>query len=218
MKSGYVRLAAAAAVFLAAPVALPALAQIATAGVAFPKGATRTVISGSIKGYQIRDYVVRAQAGQVMAVTMSGSPIVFFNVMPPGSNDVAIHTGSMAGSKFSGTLSASGAYKIRVYQMRATARRGQVGAFRLTIAVSGRGNAAGGPGMAGSIGGIQGSNAVMAIDELAARGFANVDSFSSGSTLYAIYYYRPTRLCVQTTSADSTIVDIRDIKMHPKCR
>ncbi len=60
--------------------------------------------------------------------------------------------------------------------------------------------------------------AIDAIDELQARGFQSVDSFTTGNTLYGIYYYRPTRLCVQTTSADNRIVDIRDIKTHPKCR
>ena len=88
--------------------------------------------------------------------------------------------------------------------------------------VSGGGYYPGGPGYGGgqmgSIYGIQGMTGTRAFDELRNRGFENVDSFSSGRTLYGVYYYRPTRLCVQTTSSRNRIVDIRDIRSHPRCR
>lgn len=207
------------ALVLAAPIATHAVAQIITTNLAFARGQTSATVNGAIRGDQTRDYVVRASAGQVMSVRMSGSPIVYFNVTPPGSNGEAIHIGSDAGNSFSGTLSVSGAYIVRVYQMRATARRGQAGSFRLTVSVTGRRpGAPSGGGNAGSIAGIQGMNPIGAIDELRARGFENVDTLTSGNTLYGIYYYRPTRLCVQTMSAGPTILDIRDIKTHPKCR
>lgn len=210
-----------------APLGWQAAAQIMTSDVQFPSGSTGTNLSGSITGDQIRDYVVRANAGQVMSVRISGSEIVNFNVLPPGSDNEAIFIGSNEGDSFSGTLGVSGAYKIRVYQMRATARRGESGSFNLSISVTGSGQAASGSheghgagasSHAGSIAGIQGMDGVTAFDELASRGFTNVDSFSSGDTLYGIYYYPASRLCVQTTSADGTIVDIRDIETHPKCR
>lgn len=204
---------------IAVPFAVPAVAQIITANVAFPKGATSTAINGTIKGEQTRDYVVRANAGQTMSVRLNGAPIVYFNILPPGSDGMAIHIGSIAGNSFSGTLSTSGAYKIRVYQMRASARRGETGSYRLSISVTGgSANAGSGGSRQGSIAGIQGMDGIKAFDELRARGFANVDSFSSGNSLYGIYYYRPARLCVQTTAANNRILDIRDIKTHPKCR
>lgn len=204
---------------VAMPLAFPAMAQIITANVTFPKGATSTAINGTIRGDQTRDYVVRAGAGQVMSVRLNGAPIVYFNVLAPGSNDEAIHIGSTAGNSFTGTLASSGAYKIRVYQMRASARRGETGSYRLTISVTGKsGNAGAGSARPGSIAGIQGMDGIKAFDELRSRGFTNVDSFSSGNALYGIYYYRPTRLCVQTASAENRIVDIRDIKTHPNCR
>lgn len=209
----------AATIAVAAPIATHAVAQIVTTNLAFARGQTSATVNGTIKGDQTRDYVVRAGAGQLMSVRMSGSPIVYFNVLPPGSNDEAIHVGSTAGNSFSGTLGVSGAYKIRVYQMRATARRGQAGSFRLTVSVTGsRPGASSGGGGAGSIAGIKGMSGVRAFDELQARGFESVDSLTSGNTLYGIYYYRPTRLCVQTMSAGGAILDIRDIKTHPKCR
>jgi hypothetical protein len=88
--------------------------------------------------------------------------------------------------------------------------------------VGGGGYNPGGPGYGGgnmgSIYGIQGMDAVRAIDELRSRGFQSVDSFSSGRTLYGIYYYPPTRMCVQTTANNRRILDIRDIRTHPRCR
>lgn len=134
---------------LALPLALalgaPVLAQIVSTDLAFPKGATSTTVNGVIAGEQTRDYVVRARAGQTLKVTLGGSSIVYFNVLPPGSTGEAIFIGSSEGNSFSGTLSTTGAYRIRVYQMRASARRGERGNFRLTVAVTGGAAVAGKP-------------------------------------------------------------------------
>jgi hypothetical protein len=213
-------LTVAACALAAAPLGWQAMAQIATSDVAFPWGSTGTDISGTISGDQIRDYVVRAQAGQVMSVRMTGSDIVFFNVLPPGSDAEAIFIGSTEGDSFSGTLSQSGPYKIRVYQMRSSARRGESGSYGLAVSVTGDAHAGHGSPAShrGSIVGIKGMDGVAAFDELTARGFRNVDSFSSGDTLYGIYYFPASGLCIQTTSADGRIVDIRDIETHPACR
>ncbi|MCJ2178583.1 hypothetical protein [Novosphingobium album (ex Hu et al. 2023)] len=218
MKTSSICLLAVATLGLASPLAVPALAQIITTNVQFPRGTTGTTVSGTIKGRQIRDYVVRASAGQVMSVRMRGARIVYFNIMPPGSQGEAIFVGSSSGDSFTGTLPKSGPYKIRVYQMRATARRGEVDSYRLSIDVKRGAGPSAGAGNAGNIAGIRGMDAVAAFDELRARGFRNVDSFSSGNTLYGIYYFQRTQLCVQTTSTNSRIVDIRDIRTHPKCR
>ncbi|MXO60047.1 hypothetical protein GRI89_10900 [Altererythrobacter salegens] len=216
-----------AALAAAYPLMSPATAQMSSQTVSFPSGSTGTTVGGTLKGEQIVDYMVNAQAGQAMTVNKSGDAIIYFNVMPPGSTGEADFVGSTSGDNYSGTLSKSGNWTIRVYQMRATARRGESGNYRLAISVTGRPSSgasdhasighSGGSAM-GSIAGIQGMNAIDAIDVLRERGFENVDSLSSGDTLYGIYYYRPTRLCVQTTSADSVIVDIRDIQTHPKCK
>lgn len=196
-----------------------AVAQVTSTNVAFPRGATSTVVSATLKGDQIRDYVVRASAGQTMKVTMSGSSILFFNVLPPGSNDEAIFTGSVEGNSFAGTLSQSGPYKIRVYQMRASARRGETGSFKMNIAVTGKMAASAHPSVAGGgLAGIGGMNSIKAIDTMTSRGFANVDSFDSGNTQYGIFYNRATHVCAQLTMADGKVLDARDIKTHPKCR
>jgi hypothetical protein len=194
-----------------------AMAQIATTDVHFAKGKTSSVVSGTIKGDQTRDYVVRASEGQTMKVDLTGSNIVFFNVLPPGSNDEAIFVGSNEGNNFAGTLSTSGAYKVRVYQMRATARRGESGNFRLNISVTGAAAATGHGAAAGGLAGIAGMDSIAAIDAMTERGFANVDSLESGNTQYGIFYNRSSRLCAQLTMADGKVLDARDIKTHPKC-
>jgi hypothetical protein len=208
------------------PLAGAALGQIITTDVNFPRGRTSTIVKGTIAGDQTRDYVVRAGAGQVMKVTLSGSSIVYFNVLAPGSNDEAIFIGSTEGNNFGGTLSVSGAYKVRVYQMRATARRGERGSFSLDISVTGSssGGQAGAPGggsgggSGSGLSGIAGMNAVKAIDEMTNRGFTNVDYFQTGNTQYGIYYNRSTRTCAQLTMADGKVLDAKDIRTHEKCR
>lgn len=200
-----------------------AIAQ-SSSDVQFERGTTSTTIESTINGDQYRDYVVRANAGQTMRVTKSGARIVYFKVLAPGSNDAAIFTGSSEGNTFAGTLSRSGAYKIRVYQMRSTARRGERGPFTLTIAVTGSGSATqmpnepSTPATGHGIHGLGGMNSINAIDIMAERGFANVDSFSSGDTEYGIFYNRDLRICAQMTMSGGKVVSVDDIHSHPKCR
>ena len=57
----------------------------------FAKGASSATVKGSIQGRQTIDYKLRAKAGQTMTVNLkSGNPGLAFNVLPPGSKDVAI--------------------------------------------------------------------------------------------------------------------------------
>ena len=65
---------------------------------------------------------------------------------------------------------------------------------------------------------IRGQNAIWADDEMRRRGFTNVDTFTSGSTIYSIWWNGSTRQCVQATSANTRIYDIRDIGSNPNCR
>jgi hypothetical protein len=209
-------LAAGAALALTAPLAVPAMAQIITSNVTFPRGSTGTTINSTIVGEQTRDYVVRASAGQTLTVRKTGAPIVYFNVLQPGSNDEAIFVGSSSGNSYTGRLAASGAYKIRVYQMRATARRGERGAFKLAVSVTGRGKASG-VGV-NSTAGIQGMDAIKAVDAMTARGFVNVDTLSSGGEIYATYWKASTRECVQVNSRSDRVFGVEKVPSHPKCR
>lgn len=136
------RLLLAAALIL--PLAAPAAPQ-AVSNVQFARGTSSSTMTGAIRGYQFRDYKVVVRAGQMLRVNMtrlSGSP--YFNVLEPGQRDVAIFVGSSSGSSFEARTAQNGAYTIRVYQMRATARRNETASYRLTIAAGGGGGGGGG--------------------------------------------------------------------------
>lgn len=111
---------------------------IQTREVKFRPGESAATIQGSLRGYEIIDYKLTASAGQTMAVTLkSNHSANYFNVLPPGSKDVAIFTGSIDGSAWSGTLPANGVYTVRTYLMRSAARRNELARYTLTVSITG---------------------------------------------------------------------------------
>jgi hypothetical protein len=88
------------------------------------------------------DHVVHAGAGQTITVSLKRSTLsTYFNVLPPGSNDVAMYA-SQTGDDFSGMLPTDGNYTIRVYMVRAAARRNESSNYTLTISITGKALAA----------------------------------------------------------------------------
>jgi hypothetical protein len=105
----------------------------------FAKGASSATVKGSLKGDKTIDYRLRARAGQTMTVALKTSNGAnYFNVLPPGSQDVAIFVGSTSGNDWTGQLEADGEYTVRVYLMRSAARRNETANFTLTVGVTGR--------------------------------------------------------------------------------
>ena len=107
-----------------------------TREVQFAKGASSATLKGTVKGDQFVDYTLRAGAGQTMKVAMT-SRLAYFNVLPPGSKDVAIYNSSINGNTWSGPLEQAGVYTVRVYLMRNEARRGTVAPYTLTLGITG---------------------------------------------------------------------------------
>lgn len=104
----------------------------------FAKGASAATVKGSLKGYKVVDYKLRAKAGQSMNVKLKTSNLSnYFNVLPPGSSDVAIFFGSTSGNEWSGTLQDDGEYAVRVYLMRNAARRNETANYILTVGITG---------------------------------------------------------------------------------
>ncbi|MXN64097.1 SH3 domain-containing protein [Stappia sp. GBMRC 2046] len=118
-----------------------ALAQandIRTERVEFAPGATSATIESRIVGYETVDYVLGAQSGQYMNVSMATDNVQnYFNIIPPGEENVAIFNSSTAsgGNQYEGQLPATGDYKIRVYMMRAAARRNETANYRLEMII-----------------------------------------------------------------------------------
>lgn len=115
----------------------PALSQQAkTVPVSFPPGEYSTVLEGRISGREVIDYVLPVQAGQVVSVDMqttNGSN--YFNILPPGS-EAATYIGSSDDNVAQLTLPAAGDYVIRVYLVRAAARRNEEADYNLYVAVN----------------------------------------------------------------------------------
>ncbi len=111
--------------------------KVTTVPVAFAKGSTSASPKGNFGGYDSVNYTLGAKAGQTMSVKVSGSRNANFNVFAPGDrpgSSTALGSGSV-GSGWSGKLPASGTYTIQVYQMRATARRGENVPFTIAFQI-----------------------------------------------------------------------------------
>jgi hypothetical protein len=107
--------------------------------VRFDAGTSATSIAGQIRGDEGVDYLVRARAGQTLTVSFKPSnPMAYFNVLPPDS-DEALFVGSSAadGSLFMTQLPGDGVYTVRVYLMRAAARRSETARYTLGVSVTG---------------------------------------------------------------------------------
>ena len=104
----------------------------------FKTGSSEATIKGRLKGDQTVDYRVRAGAGQTLTVALKGSNTQnYFNVLPPGSADVAMFVGQDGGG-YKGILPADGDYTVRVYLMRPAARRNESSNYALTVGVTGK--------------------------------------------------------------------------------
>jgi hypothetical protein len=128
-----------AASFLAFAAA-PALAQM-VADVKFQPGNYGTMVSGTIKGDEYFDYKLGAKAGQEMFVELkvdgtNGDGSAFFNILPPGSDGVAIYNGSTSAD---GTakiqLLEDGTYTIRVYLMGNDRDTGKTVGYNVDISI-----------------------------------------------------------------------------------
>lgn len=119
----------------------PRADEIKIQPVRFARGASSATMKGTIKGYQVVDYTLRARAGQEMTVKLATrNPSNYFNVLPPGS-EVALFVGSTSGNEFRGPLPQDGEYRVRVYLMRNAARRNETASFTLTVGIAGQGDA-----------------------------------------------------------------------------
>ncbi|MFM5177424.1 g-type lysozyme inhibitor [Aeromonas caviae] len=111
--------------------------KITTVPVQFAKGAHSTQVKGNFSGYDTIHYTLVAKAGQTMKVTIAGSSNGNFNVFAPGAiPGQAEALGRNDGNGlWQATLPSSGKYLIQVYQMRASARRGEQVPHTLSISI-----------------------------------------------------------------------------------
>lgn len=122
-------------ILLACALSPPANADPRAERVHFQAGAESATLKGRLVGREDVDYLLGAKAGQRMTLTLhADNPQSYFNVLPPGSEE-AIFVGSSSGNRFDATLPESGDYRIRVYLMRAAARRDEQVHYTLNIRI-----------------------------------------------------------------------------------
>ena len=121
--------------------ATAAAAEVHRERVHFERGATGTTIRDRIAGGDSIEYMLGAQAGQVLHVALEDRRnSVNLNVFAPGAvpgRDAALHRGEVEGNTAAIRLTATGDAMIQVFQNRAVARRGARSDFTLWISVTG---------------------------------------------------------------------------------
>ncbi len=160
---------------LATAVSIPAYAQdIRQERVQFEAGRSGATISGRIKGSETVDYLLGASAGQRISIDLETSNLSsYFNLLPAGS-ETAIHTGSVDGNTYAGTLPGNGDYRIRVYLMRNAARRNEVANYTLSVDITGDASQAGGSRNPDFADGLSGGPDYWDVANLAANDTLNV--------------------------------------------
>ena len=102
--------------------------------VRFAAGASGTTVTGTVRGYAYRDYVVGANAGQTINVRLtSANTYTVFTVFQPNGDNLE---GATEMDEFTGNLPERGDYVVRVLMMRAGARRpGAVSNYKVKISI-----------------------------------------------------------------------------------
>lgn len=118
---------------LAAVSATAASAQDRVRPLSFERGEYATTVRGLVAGYDVHDYVLRAQRGQRMRVELRTESVAEILVL----NDETFERigSSEGGTYWEGRLPYSGAYRIRILQNRASARRGERSAYSLFVEI-----------------------------------------------------------------------------------
>ncbi len=98
--------------------------------ISFAPGAASANVGGQVQGYQVRDYLLNARAGQTMFTQVIGtSP--FLQIVVSAPNGSTLYTG---GGNWSGALPSSGDYRVRV-QIVPEERDNASAEYSLTIGI-----------------------------------------------------------------------------------
>ena len=112
---------------------LSIFAQGAPQRVRFQSGHSSATLKGRIVGFDTKDYVVGAKAGQAMTLRLTSSnPSTYFVIYSINGRATDMNETT----EWSENLSESGDYLVRVFMMRSAARRkGAVANFTLSISI-----------------------------------------------------------------------------------
>ncbi|GAA6159146.1 MULTISPECIES: hypothetical protein [Ruegeria] len=128
-------------IFIAAILGLATSASAQrVAEVKFQPGNYGTMVNGTITGDEYFDYKLGAQAGQEIFADLkvsdtNGNGVIYFNILPPGSEGEAIYIGSIDGNTARIALPQSGDYTIRVYLMGNDRDTGKTVGYNLDLSI-----------------------------------------------------------------------------------
>lgn len=104
----------------------------------FAPGKTQATITSEIAGRETIDYVIGAKRSQTISIRFAPTnTMAFFNLLAPGGEALFVGQDQGNPGRFTARLGATGDYTIRVYLVRAAARRGEMAAFNLSVAITG---------------------------------------------------------------------------------
>ncbi len=106
----------------------------------FQPGNFGTTVSGTITGDEYFDYRLGANAGQEMFAELevsdtNGNGVIYFNILPPGSDGTALYIGSINGNTARIELPENGTYTIRVYLMGNDRDTGKTVGYNLDLSI-----------------------------------------------------------------------------------
>jgi heat shock protein HslJ len=101
-------------------------------------GQTTVVMRGRIRGREYIDHQITARAGQRLRLRFESSHRAnSFILLPPGSSGEAMASGDLLSNRYEGALPTDGVYTVRVFLMRAAARRHESSQFELGLSLTG---------------------------------------------------------------------------------
>lgn len=104
--------------------AMSSSAQTKRVDVKFKAGTTGATYANTVSGYGSVDFYVKASGGQTMSVKLtSTNTFLYFNVLSGSADGEAIADNAREVTVWSGELPSTGTYVVRVYLVRAEARR-----------------------------------------------------------------------------------------------
>jgi hypothetical protein len=190
----------------------------------FERGRANTTISGTIRGREYVDYVLRARGGQRMNVRLkvegtNGNGSAYFNILPAGADYGGLFVGSRDGRDASVVLPRDGAWAIRVYLMGNDRDAGKTVGYSIAVAILPGANRPPNAGGGEWYKRLVGASSTGAVNQLGINGFRQVDSFASGRNAFGtVWYKRATRQCLQVIMVNRRVDSAIDINTHPKCR
>jgi len=113
---------------------------IKTIPLRFKPGASSATVAGSVKGRDTIDYKFKASGGQMLDVKLtSKSSSLYFNILPAEKQQegvaLDVEPRPVEVTEWKGKLPEDGEYVIRVYLVRAVARRGAVASYSLRVEI-----------------------------------------------------------------------------------